>query len=365
MNKQPRILFCINKLGSSSGLGGAERLVVDDINELVWRSANVHLLTLKNESKFSLSGELKLEKKYWKTIDFGSIFNPIYWFKVYKYIKQEKPDIVFSHLWFSNTVIRIVCKLSNIKNVFTFEHNVYDSIKSARVYLSDKLLQSWSKKIIAVSGAVKESLIKHGIREKNIVVINNGIDISKYKKEPNPNLKKSLNIAEDAFIFLTIGRLISQKGIDILIESFSRVSKNSVLVIVGQGKDELQLKNLTKKLGLEQRVHFLGVRHNIPDILAISDVFVLASRYEGQGIAVLEAMASSRPIIISDFPAGRDMISPGENGLVVRRENVEELANGMEKLMNDPNLRKNLSESAFKTVQDFSIQNHVNKIMSL
>jgi len=365
MDNKPVILFCINKLGGSAGVGGAERLVVDDINETLSRGYNVHFLTLKKESKFSLGGELRLEKKHWKTIDFGSIFNPIYWLNVYKYIKQENPDIVFSHLWFSNTIIRIVCKIAGVKNIFTFEHNVYDSIKSGRLYLSDRLLQSWSKKIIAVSSVVKESLIKHGIEEKKIVVINNGINIPKYKKEPNQNLRNSLKIPPNSFVFLTIGRLIHQKGMDVLIEAFSKVSQNSILVIVGQGKDELLLKNLANKLGLGDRVCFLGMRHDIPDILATSDVFVLASRYEGQGIVVLEARASGKPIIISDFPAGKDMITTGVNGLVVKREKVEELVNAMEKLKSDSNLRKNLSESAFATVQDFSIQNHINKIMSL
>ena len=182
MVKEPVILFCINKLGSGSGLGGAERLVVDDINEMLRRGYSVHLLTLKNESKFSLANELKLDKKYWKTIDF-SLLNIFDWLKIYKYIKDEKSDIVFTHLWFSNTIMRIICKMAGLKNVISFEHNIYDKIKTEKMYGVDRFLQKWCKKIVAVSSAVKESLILHGIKEDRITVIHNGIDISKYNIE--------------------------------------------------------------------------------------------------------------------------------------------------------------------------------------
>jgi glycosyltransferase involved in cell wall biosynthesis len=365
MEKKPVILFCINKLGSGSGLGGAERLVVDDINEMQKLGYLVRLLTLRHESRFSITEEVELPKQYWQAIHFGSFFNILNWIKIYLYFKKEKPDVVFSHLWFSNTIIRIVCKIAGVKNVFSFEHNVYDTVKSKKMYFMDKLLQGWSKKIIAVSSAVKDSLLKHGIKEKNIVVINNGINISKYNISPNELFKKQLGIPSGSFMFLTIGRLISQKGIDILLRAFAKIQEDPVLVIVGQGEDENLLKKLSITLGIDERVYFLGIRHDVPDVLSISDCFVLASRYEGLGIVVLEAMAGKKPIIISNFSAGKDMITNNVSGLVVEIENVDALSQAMNTLLINEDLRQRLAKSAYEKVQEFSIKEHINKLLRL
>ena len=356
-----KILFCINNLG----VGGAERLVVDDINEMLNRGYHVRLLTLKNEPKFSLLDELKLPKKYRQTVSFSSFFNIFNWIKVFNYLRREKPNIVLTHLWFSNTIVRIVCKMARINNVFCFEHNIYDTLKSEKMYKIDRFLQEWSKKIIAVSSAVRRSLLKHGIKEKNIITINNGIVISKYEKSQDILTREKLGIPKDTFVFLTIGRLVYQKGIDILLKAFAEVNHKSTLLIVGHGKEEYNLKKLTTKLNIDNTVHFLGTRSDIPKILSICDCFVLASRFEGLGIVILEAMASKKPIIISDFEAGEDMIKNGVEGLVVPKENVESLKNAMARLKSDPNLMKKLAQSAYEKVQDFSIQNHVNKILNL
>jgi glycosyltransferase involved in cell wall biosynthesis len=326
---------------------------------------SVKLLTFKKEAGLSLSEECNIPPKDWQIICFGGFFNIISWLKVFKYFIKEKPDKVFSHLWFSNAITRIICRLVGIKNVISFEHNIYDSVKTKKMYLLDSLLQNWSKKIIAVSLAVKDSLIRHGIKEKNIIVINNGINILKFSKKPIMLLKEKLGISQDTFIFLTIGRLIYQKGIDVLIEAFAKLSGNAVLLIVGHGEEEGKLKQLALKLGIIEKVQFLGIRQDIPDILAICDSFVLASRYEGLGIVVLEAMASKKSIIISDFEAGKDMITTGVDGLVVHTEDVNALALAMEKLRSDPQLRARLGQAAYKKVQDFSIQNHVNKILEV
>lgn len=365
MDNKTKVLFCINKLGSGTGIGGAERLVVDDINEMLSKGYSVRLLTFKKESEFSLVDECHLDKKYWDTVDFTSLFNLFDWIRTYKYIKRENPDVVFSHLWFSNIIVRIICKLAGVKNVVSFEHNIYDAVKNEKMYDVDRFLQRWSKKIVAVSSAVRDSLVEHGIDKNKIVVVNNGIDISRYDVVPDLSLKKNLGIPENSFVFITIARLIHQKGIDVLLNSFSKLSGNPALVIVGKGSEEDVFRDLAKELGIADRVYFLGIRHDIPEVLSFSDCFVLASRYEGLGIVVLEAMASKKTVIISDFKAGEDMIKDGKEGIVVKKEDEAELVKAMEKVMNDSSLRKNLSVSAFQKVQEFSIQNHVNKIMSI
>lgn len=356
-----KILVVINSLG----VGGAERLVVDDINEMIQRGLDVHLLTLKKEKQTSLAHECNISNDKWFTVDVKTIWNVFGWFDVYKYLKRLNPDKVFSHLWLSNTMASPLSRLVGVKDIVIFEHNIYDSVKNARMYFVDKVLQGLPKKIVAVSSAVKDSLIGHGIHKDRIVVVNNGIKLSKYKTEKDSNYRVTLGVPRDAFVFTTVGRLIDQKGIDVLIRAFAKSPVNSHLVIVGQGPKESLLKEMGESLGVSKRIHFLGPRKDIPEILASSDCFVLASRWEGLGIVVLEAMASKLPIILSDFKAGTDMIQNGLSGIVVEKENDVALSVEMKNLMEDRSLQLSLSQSAYEKVQEFTIEGHVNKIMSL
>lgn len=356
-----KVLVVINNLG----VGGAERLVVDDINEMLKRDLDVHLLTFKKESDNTLSSGLNLPKDKWKFIEAKTIWDFSIWFRVYGYLKSIKPDIIFNHLWFSNTILVPISRLAGISEIIAFEHNVYDLVKNRRMYFVDRLIQNLPKKIVAVSSAVKDSLISHGIKEKRIVVINNGIDLSKYKKEKNKEYRKNIDLPQDVFVFVTVGRLIDQKGIDVLIRAFSLGLENSHLLIVGQGKKENELKKLTSDLNLGDKVHFLGARNDIPDILASCDCFVLASRWEGLGIAVLEAMASKLPIILTDFEAGRDMVVPDKSGIVVPIDDIEGLFNAMRKIYLNGLLREELSSEAYESSRRFGIESHVSNIMSL
>lgn len=356
-----KILIVINNLG----LGGAERLVVDDINEMISRGMDVHLLTLKKEKKASFADECNIAESKWAVIEVKTIWNVLSWIKIYKYLKSVNPQKVLSHLWLSNTLMLPLCYFAGIREVVTFEHNVYDLVKNAKMYFTDKLLQGLSKKIVAVSSAVRDSLIDHGIDSERIIVIHNGIKLVKYKSEKNVNYRETLGIPSNAYLFATIGRLIDQKGVDILIKAFSLCPHNPHLVIVGHGPKEDELKELAQKLGSTSRIHFLGSRKDVPEILATSDCFVLASRWEGLGIVVLEAMASKLPIIISDFKAGYNMIDNGLNGIIVERENVGALQVEMQRIMEDRSLQLILSQNAFIKVKDFTIERHVNKILSL
>ena len=172
-----KILFIINSLG----VGGAERMLIYDINELVKRGdVELRLLTIRKETEKTLAGELLLEYSLWKTIPVHTVFN---FFKIFAFIRKEKPDVIFSHLWYANTIARIAGFLGGCRTIFCFEQNVYDTIKSKKSFFVDFILQHFSHKIIAVSETVKNSLIRHGIKENKIEVIHNSVNIEKFIKK--------------------------------------------------------------------------------------------------------------------------------------------------------------------------------------
>lgn len=351
---QMKILIVINNLG----VGGAERLVIDDVNEMLERGLDVSLLTLKPEKEGkSLSQQCKISPLKWIEIDFGNLFNFGSWWRVFGQIKKIKPDIIISHLWYANTIFKIVSKICGVK-LITFEHNVYDTLKTRKMFLIDKLTQNIPSKIVAVSNAVKDSLLRHGIEEKRIEVVLNGIDTSKYENQIKKDEK------ENVFTFIFIGRLIYQKGVDILLKAFKNV-ENARLLLVGDGVNRDEFINLSKELNIQNKAHFLGTRQDIPELLQTSDCFVLPSRYEGLPMVLLEAIAARKAIIVSDFQSASELIQNNINGIIVPKENIETLSYALSKISTDSSFRQSLESEISKISYTVSIKNHVDHILAL
>lgn len=353
MNK--KILIIINNLG----IGGAERLVVDDVNEMLRTGIDVSLITLRPEYQKSFATALKLGPDGFHCIPFKHFFDILAWVKIFRTIMAFKPDLVITQLWFANTVGRIAATIASVKRIISFEQNVYDTVKTRKMFFMDWLLQSLSTKIIAVSGAVKESLIRHNIAEKRIEIVHNSIDLKPYNTiYDKVSMRESLGIPQESFLFIFVGRLIRQKAVDILLEAFKHLDKDSYLLIVGEGKEREALEKIANG-----RVVFAGIKNNIPELLYGADCFVLPSRYEGLPLVLVEALARGMAIIVSDFEAAKEIITHEKNGLIVPRENVEALAQAMIRIHKDGALRERLALEAKKLAEQFSISSHVRAIL--
>jgi glycosyltransferase involved in cell wall biosynthesis len=169
---------------------------------------------------------------------------------------------------------------------------------------------------------------------------------------------------KNKFTFIFIGRLIKQKGVDILLRAFAQL-KESELLIVGSGLEEDDYKSLAKELKIENNVKFLGIRKDIPDLLAYADCFVLPSRYEGLPMVLLEAVASKKVIILSDFESAREIIKDNENGFVVQREDWQGLAKVMDLVKNDPEVFGKIKSGVASDSLKFSIKTHVDFLVGL
>lgn len=151
------------------------------------------------------------------------------------------------------------------------------------------------------------------VRQNNFKIINNGIDVEKYKYsiERHRNLKKVFKV-EDKFILGHVGRFSQEKNHKFLIEIFDNIHKkieNAVLFLVGRGSLEKEIRQLVIEKGLERKVFFLGIREDIPDLMNLFDVFVFPSVFEGLGIAGVEAQASGLPCFFSDGIAKEAIIT--------------------------------------------------------
>lgn len=169
-----------------------------------------------------------------------------------------------------------------------------------------------------------------------------------------------------AHAIVAMGRLVEQKGFDILIEAFSRcAAKHSdwSLVILGEGPRRASLQTVAEDLGIGERVHLVGQVREPATILKGADLFVLSSRYEGFPNALVEAMACQLPVVSTDCSSGgpRDIIRDGVDGILVPPKDVAALANAMERLMGDQTERQRLGSRAGEVVERFSL----NRVMKL
>lgn len=355
---QKHVVIIIARLG----IGGAERLVIDDAAEFSQRGWKVSIVTLRDELAHSFDSVLTSGGTI-QQMTFNTLFDVSGWVELVRFLGREQPDLILTHLWYANTIGRIASWLCGTRNqTLAFEHNIYDDVKTRGQFIADWMLQNCCRKIIAVSSAIKDSLIRNAIQEKNITVIPNAIDMKRFEIVSDSRIRDELNL-HDAFIYLYVGRLVHQKAVDILIDAFAQVS-DGVLLIAGQGEDRHILEKQAEQRGVSSRVYFLGVRSDIPELMKAAGCVILVSRREGHPIVCLEAMAAGSPIIVSDFPTGLDIFHDHVNALVVPRENSVALAQAMEEMFTDSHCRDSLRLQGISDMQRFSIHSHVDSILA-
>ena len=190
-----------------------------------------------------------------------------------------------------------------------------------------------------------------------VVFVPNGVDLGcAAAPGARERLRAALGVPADACVVTSVGRLVPQKGLDLLLEAWSHgmLDLPARLWLAGAGPARSELEAKAASLGLADRVAFLGRRDDVPDVLAAADVFVLASRAETTPIALLEAMAAGLACVATDVGDCRSMLEDGAAGCVVTAGDVGGLAAALRELVADGALRQRLGEAARGRARLFS-----------
>lgn len=275
--------------------------------------------------------------------------------KLRKLIKAEKPQIVHTHSAFSGRIAAKMCLGTKI--VYTrhsvFPVNRYIS-KGIGKYINKAVNEFFANQIIAVAEAAKKNLVDSGISPKKIKVILNGVEPVKRASEAEIiEIKRKYNLNPSTFVIGILARLNHVKGHHYLIEAVKDIVKikgDSVKVlIVGTGEIEAELKAHVKKLGLDSVIIFTGFIEDVSQILNILDLQVNASYgTEATSLSLLEGMSIGIPAVVTDYGGNPGVIHEGENGLIVKTKDINDLKLGILKLIQDDGMRLYMNKRAIE-----------------
>jgi glycosyltransferase involved in cell wall biosynthesis len=247
-------------------------------------------------------------------------------------------------------------KLFNPKLKLIVTRRVDFSIRKNIVSLF-KYNNRFINKIVCISEKIQEVLINDGIKKEKLVVIRSGIDVDKFTNlSRNSAFRKRWGIPEDSILIGTVAALVGHKDYPNLLNAAKIVCNtydNVYFMAVGDGELLQSMKSLAITLGIEKRFIFTGFQKQVPEFLIEFDIFVLASKMEGLGTSVLDAMAAGLPIVATQAGGIPEMINHNINGYLVDVNDSISLAHGITILIQDKTLRDLMISNSKSLVMNF------------
>jgi glycosyltransferase involved in cell wall biosynthesis len=355
-----RILYILTSLG----VGGAEKQAISLAEHMARKGHSVAFIVLKHIGEECPVKLPVLRLNIAKTplgvlrgLRFATNFLLLF-----------RPDILHSHTFPANIftrLLRISIRLSKAANkikpiVINTIHNVYEGGRHRMLLY--QLTGTQADAVTAVSSAAAEQFIKlHAVSRKKTTVLTNGIDVDAFT--PDKKIRRTIRAemqANDAFVWLAIGRLVAAKDYPNLLRAFARVQRahpTSRLWIAGEGAPAI-LNNVAINPDETEpaNIQWLGLRRDIVQLLNSADGYVLSSAWEGMPLAVGEAMAMEIPVVATDVGGVHELV--GETGTIVPPAESEALANAMLAIMGMTNTqRKEIGHAARERIRNyFSMQ---------
>ncbi|RJO60144.1 glycosyltransferase [candidate division WS5 bacterium] len=256
-------------------------------------------------------------------------FDPLAWIKLIFILFRKHPQIIHTTMPELSFPVRLVALLFPRLAVVHSFHNPLSSEPPLWRFLNRITLRMCDAISFTSKGIVDEIALKAPSLKDRFSVIQNGVELTVASTADGTRLREELCVRADEKIICCVGRLEKQKGQDILIEAVTSLVKKGIpvrLVLAGDGEMLPELKEKVRRLGIEEKVIFLGRRNDIALILASLDLYVAPSRWESFNIALGEAMVSGKPCVGTDIPGHSDLLVDKVTGVVVSAENPKVLA---------------------------------------
>jgi glycosyltransferase involved in cell wall biosynthesis len=332
-------------------IGGTEQVIRNLVETTDQSIFNVSILCI--EAPIGPFGEF-LSRKGFKidTIARKEGFDLALIFKIRKYLKQNKIDILHCHQYTPWVYGALASWLTGRKIIFTEHGRFYPDQSSWKRRYINPFLARITDHITAISKATKQALVDFEfLHSDKIEVIYNGIVGFDANPQQSDKLRKELKIPQETLVLGTISRLDPIKNHGLLINAFAEVLDkypNCLLLIIGDGETRDELENLVINLNISKRVIFTGYKPSPVDYLQLMDIFLLTSLSEGTAMTLLEAMSLAKPCIVTGVGGNPEIIEDKLNGFVTPSEDQPSLVQACVTILNDKNLREYLGKNAFE-----------------
>ncbi len=330
-----RILHVITTLG----VGGAEKHLLWLTAGQVRRGHEVRVAWLKGQGE--LAGAFRAQG-----VPAEGLPGPVWRLRrqLAVIVAAFRPDIVHTHLLKADVLGALVAGRAGPAALVSSKHNDERALLRRSVSFVHGRLARRVRLTIALSEHVARFTERHGrVDPARIRRVYYGVDPALLQpRRDRAAVRRELSLPEDAPVLVCVGRLAPQKDHPTLLAALALLPADVLLLVVGGdpfGDGETRLADLAGRLGLGARARFLGIRHDVPDLLAASDLFVLPSLWEGLGLVFLEAMAVGLPIVASRVSAIPEVVEDGATGWLVPPGDPEALARAITAALGDPAAR--------------------------
>jgi len=358
--RRRRICFALPSLAG----GGAERAAVQILNALDGDRWERWLYLFKREGPYLADVASAVQ-----IADANGHSRVGRWRALRRFTRAARPDIVVSFLSYFSV-------LSAVRAARVGARVVFNQQTPMSAFLTDSdyhWRRPWDRRafaaitrvgfaaadlIVTTSRGVAEDLTaSFGVRPDRIRIVHNPVDLRAIAAAVQAPLEAAHAAVWAHPAIVAAGRLAEAKDYPLLIESLAilRQKTPARLFILGEGEQERALRDLAAARGLTDAVHFCGFQSNPWKYIARADVFALTSRYEGFGNVLVEAMACGVPVVATSSPGTREIVSVGEDGLLVERHEPAAVAAALERLLGDAALRQRMSETARRHAERFAV----------
>jgi len=344
-----RVCQIVNDLNTS----GPGRRVCEIVSRMDRGKFDVSVIALQGGQ---LAESLQDESDEVKVLDIKGVLGLARLLRLAGHIRDRRPDLVHTHGFRADLAGRPAARLASVPSLV---HTVHDAEGRFRPWqlAYARFLSGYCGRIICVSPSVREYHEgRSGLPEEKYHVIPSGIDVEAFKPDldARKRLRREWGVSDSQPVVAYVGRLDRDKGIETLLSAFSHLAARGSamdIVIAGEGAERDIVENFIRHGEGGARCRLLGFVEDVRPVLSAVDIFTTASHSEGHPMSPTEAMAASLPVVATKAPGLRDIVIDGVTGLLAPPRDVFGLAERIERLGQDAELRKLLGECGRKRVE--------------
>jgi glycosyltransferase involved in cell wall biosynthesis len=256
-------------------------------------------------------------------------------------VRRHRPAVVHGMLFWGYVFGTVAARATGVPRIVASRRSLahFKDGKPSYVWL-ERLVNRWTDVFVANSQAVRNEVLRlEHVAPARVCVIYNGIDVAGYLRQPDPALRESLGIGATMPVATVVANFIHYKGHLVFLKAWQGVvarHADAVALLIGDGPLRDEIVRDISAAGLDRSIRVLGHRHDVPDLLAISDVCVHPSFEEGFSNAVLEALAAARPVVATAVGGTPEIVIPGRTGWLVPPRDSAALAAAILEVLADP-----------------------------